>query len=53
MRLSNVDTGRLTGLKYKLATDMIRDGIQEFVIDVDGPAFLERKLMELGVDEYR
>jgi hypothetical protein len=58
VRLSNVDTRRLKGLKYKLighfklAADMIRGGIREFVNDMDGPAFLERELMRLGVDGY-
>ena len=51
MRLSNVDTGRLTGLKYKLicrfklVVDMARN-------DTGGPAFLKRELMGLGVDRY-
>ena len=55
MRLSNVDIRRLLELKYKLmchfklAADMVR----EFVNDTDGPAFLERELMGLGVDRYR
>ena len=58
VRLLNVVTGRLLGLKYKLiccfklAADMLGDGIREFVNDTDGPAFLERELVELGVDEY-
>ena len=58
MRLSNVDTGRLTGFKYKLicsfklAADMVGNDIQEFVNDIDRPAFLERELMGLGVDGY-
>ena len=29
-----------------------RGGIQEFVNDTDGPAFLERELMGWGVDGY-
>ena len=59
MRLPNVDTRRLSGLKYKLmcsfklAADMVRGCIREFVNDMDGPAFLERKLMGLGVDGYQ
>ena len=59
VRLSNVDTGRLTGLKYKLichfklAVDMVGDGIREFVNDMDEPAFLERELMRMGVDGYQ
>ena len=32
---------------------MIWDGIREFVNDIDGPAFLERALVELGVDGYQ
>ena len=41
--------GRLSGLKYKLiccfklAANMIEDGIREYVNDMDGPAFLERE----------
>ena len=34
-------------------SDMVRGGIWEFVNDKDGPAFLERELMGLGVDGYR
>ena len=30
-----------------------RGGIQEFVNGMDGPAFLERELMGLGVDGYQ
>ena len=58
-RLSNIDTGRLSGLKYKLicrfklATDMVRGGIQKFVNDTDKPAFLKREVMGLGVDGYQ
>ena len=29
-----------------------RGGIREFVDDTDGPAFLERELVGLGVDGY-
>ena len=59
MRSPDVDTGRLSGLKYKLiccfklAADMIWVGIREFVNDADGPASLEKQLMGLGVDGYR
>ena len=35
---------------FKLTTDMDGDGVREFVYDVDGPAFLERELVGLGVD---
>ena len=58
VRLLDVDTGQLSGLKYKLichlklAPDMVRDGIRKFVNDKDRPIFLERKLMGLGVDGY-
>ena len=58
MRLLNVDTGRLLGLKYKLichfklAADMVGGDIWEFVNDMDGPAFLERELVGLGVDGF-
>ena len=59
VRLSNVDTRRLSGLKYKLiyhfklAMDMVRDGIREIVNDTDRPAFLERELIGLGVGGYQ
>ena len=36
-----------------LATNVVGGGISEFVNDMDGPAFLERELMGLEVDEYR
>ena len=59
VRLLNVDTGRLSGMKYKLichlkvAADMVGGGMREFVNDTDGPAFLERDLMGLGVNGYQ
>ena len=34
---------------FKLAADMVRDGIRKSVNDANGPAFLERELMGLGV----
>ena len=51
MRLPDVDTGRLSGLKYKLtchlklAADMVGGGIRELINDTDGPAFLERDII--------
>ena len=56
MRIPDVDTGRLLGLKYKLichfksAANMVGGGIRKLVNDADGPAFLERELIGLGVD---
>ena len=56
--LLDVDTGRLSGLKYKLiyfcklAADMVSGGIREFVNDTDGPAILERELLGSCVDGY-
>ena len=35
------------------ATDVVGGSIRKFVYDADGPAFLERELMGLGVDGYR
>ena len=32
---------------------MVEGGIQEFVNDTDGQAFLERELMGLGADGYQ
>ena len=55
MRLPDVNTGRLSGLKYeliccfKLVVHMVGGGIRDFVHGVDGPAFLERS----GVDGYQ
>ena len=52
-RLTDIDTGILSGMKYKivcrfkLAMDMVGSGVRDFVYDVDGPAFLKR---ELGMD---
>ena len=37
---------------FVLAADVVGDGIREFVDDMDGPAFLERELVGLGVDGY-
>ena len=57
VRLSAVDTWKLTGFqnqlirRFMLAADVV--DIQEFVNNTDGPAFLERELMGLGVDGYR
>ena len=60
MRLLDVDTGRQSGLKYKLVVchfelvvDMVGDGIREFVNYVNGPAFLEKGLMGFGVGGYQ
>ena len=56
MRIPNIETRRLSGLKnklvchFELAADMVGAGIREFVNDVDGPAFLERELKGFGVD---
>ena len=58
MRLLTVDARGLLGLKYKsichfkLVADMVGGGVREFVNDMDGPAFLERELIGLGVDGY-
>ena len=51
MRLLDVDTKRLSGLKYKLVCRG-RGGIREFVDYADGPVFPERELMGLGVYGY-
>ena len=59
VRLLEVDTGRLLGLKYKLichfklVADLVGGDIREVVNDMDGSAFLEKDLMGLGVDGYR
>ena len=38
--------------RFMLVADMVRGGIREFVNDMDGPDFLERELVGLGVDGY-
>ena len=38
--------------RFMLAADVVGGGIWEFMYNVDGPAFLERKLVGLGVDGY-
>ena len=38
---------------FELVADMIRDGVREVLNDKDQPAFLEKKLIEFGVDEYQ
>jgi hypothetical protein len=58
VRLLDVDTWELAGFqnqlirRFMLAADGVGDGIQEFVNNMDGPAFLERELVGLGVDGY-
>ena len=58
MRLSDVDTWELAGFqnplicRFMLAADVVGGGIREFVNNTDGPAFLGRELMGLGVDGY-
>ena len=37
--------------RFILVADMVRGVIREFVNNTDGPAFLERELMGLGVDD--
>ena len=46
VRLSDVNT-------QELAADVVGGGIWEFMNNADGPAFLERELVGLGVDGYR
>ena len=59
MRLSDVDTWELMGFQHKLihsfmlAADVVGGSIQKFMNNVDGPAFLERELVGMGVDGYR
>ena len=37
---------------FVLTADVVGGGIREFAHDTDGPAFLERELVGLGVDGY-
>ena len=59
MKLPDVDTWKLTEFQkqliccFMLVADVAGGGIQEFVNDTDGPAFLERELVGLGVDGYQ
>ena len=54
VRLSVVDTWELVGFKnqlvrsFMLAADVVGGGIQKFVNNTVGPAFLERRLVNLG-----
>ena len=58
MRLSDVDAWELTGFqnqlicRFMLAADVVGGCIWEFLNNTDGPAFLERELVGLGVDGY-
>ena len=52
MRLLDVYTRGLSGLKYELVCRFMADMVREFLWDADEPAFLERELMGLGVDGY-
>ena len=40
-------------MPFHIGGGRVRGGIREFVNDADRPTFLERELMELGVDGYR
>ena len=59
MRLKDVNVGRLSGLKYKLtchfklAANIVGSCISEIMYNADGSAFLKRKLMGVGVYQYR
>ena len=58
MRLSEVNTRELVGFQnelilcFMLAADVVGGGIWEFMNKTDGPAFLERELVGLGVGGY-
>ena len=59
VRLLDVGTGKLAGFQNKLiccfilVADVVGGGIREFMNNADGPAFLERELVGLGMDGYR
>jgi hypothetical protein len=44
-----VYTGRLLGLLFEIGSRHGQGGVWEFVNDTDGPVFLERELLGLGV----
>ena len=54
--LMDVETGGVSGLEdglvcsFKLAVDVVRGGVRQFVYDTDRPAFFERDLVGLSVD---
>ena len=58
VKLSDVYTWELAGYqnwlicRFMLVTQVVGDGIREFMNNADGPAFLERELVGLGVDGY-
>ena len=58
MRLHDVDTGKLSGLKnelvyhFELVEHMVRDDMREFVNDMDRQRFLERDLIGFGMCGY-
>ena len=54
VRLPGVDTGRQlqVDMLFQIGGGRGWGGIREFVNETDGPAFLERELMGLGVDRY-
>ena len=39
--------------RFMFAADVVWGSIREFMYNADGPAFLERELVGLGVDGYR
>ena len=39
-------------MPFNMGVDLVEGGIREFVDGTDGPAFLERELVGLGVDGY-
>ena len=44
---------QVQAMPFQIGSRHGRGGITEFVNDVEGPAFLERELMGLGVGGYR
>ena len=59
VRLPNVNTGRLSGLKnelvchFKLVVNMVEGGAWDFLYGMDAPAFLKRELIRLDMDGYQ
>ena len=56
-RLTDVESGGVSRLEdelacsFKLAADLVWGGVWQFVIDTDRPAFLERDLVGLCVND--
>jgi hypothetical protein len=54
VRLTDVNAARVELLcHFKVAVDIVRGSIREFVYDTDRPAFLKREMMGFRIDRYQ